>query len=176
MEGHRLTSVKAPERLAALAGVLAVALAALVDVTLGSGISLLVVGPLITAMIGRSRDAAAVAVLAVLAAIPLGFVGDPFFSTRHWVAVIAVAVGGVLAVAGARLRERLVDDHRDVREELHQERDERQRADLLGRVGELLGSPLELGTMLADLAAITVPAMADLAIVDIVAPDGTLHG
>jgi GAF domain-containing protein len=176
VEDHSLTSDTPAQRLAALGGVLLVALAALVDVTIGAGISLLIVGPLVTAMIGRARDAAAVAVLAVLVSLPLGFVDDKFASTGHWVAVIAVAAGGALAVAGARLRERLVDDRRGVVEALDHERHERVRADLLGRAGDLLGSPLEPHEMLVELSALAVPDMADLCFVDLVMRDGALHG
>ncbi len=176
MEDQSLTSVTHAQRLAALGGVALVALAALIDLTVGAGISLLIVGPLVTAMIGRSRDAAAVAALAILTSIPLGFVGDKFDTTGHWIAVIAVTAGSVLAVVGARLRERLVDDRRGVVEQLDHERSARVRADLLGRAGELLGSPLEPAAMLAELAALAVPEMADLCVVDLVAPDGTLHG
>jgi GAF domain-containing protein len=176
VEGHRPTLADAPpERLAALAGVLAVVVAALVDVSIGSGISLLVIGPLLTAMIGRARDAAAVAVLAVAVSVPLGLVGGKFNTTGHWIAVVAVTAGGVLAVAGARLRERLVDDERGAREQLGHERDERLRADLLARAGRLLDSQFEPDAMLAELAELPVPDMADLCAIELVAPDGTLH-
>ena len=107
MEGERTTRLGlSVETLAAIGGAFLVVLAAIVDVTVGAGISLLVVGPLVTATIGRARDTAIVAAIAVIAAIPLGFVNDSFTRQGHWIAVAAVAIGGVLAVAGARLRER----------------------------------------------------------------------
>ncbi len=175
MDGERQTRLGiSVEGLAAIGGMVLVALAAIVDLTIGAGISLLVVGPLVTATLGRARDTAVVAAVAFLAAIPLGFVDDNFTSTGHWVAVAAVALGGVLAVAGARLRERLRDEQFGLGQELDRERGERVRADLLNRAGELLATPFERRQMLSTIADIAIPDMADICIVDVVGADGSL--
>jgi PAS domain S-box-containing protein len=175
VEGERQTRLGiSVEGLAAIGGLVLVAVAAIVDITVGSGISLLVIGPLITATLGRARDTAVVAVVAIVASIPLGFIDSKFETTGHWVGVAAVTIGGVLAIAGARLRERLRHQQLGLGEELDRERGERVRADLLNRASELLASPFEPGEMLATLANFAVPDMADMCFVDVVAPDGSL--
>ena len=67
-------------------------------------VELLIVGPLIAATRATVVETAAVAAFAFAVSIPEGLVSDAFLEPAHLTGVIAVAVGGVLAVVIARLR------------------------------------------------------------------------
>jgi PAS domain S-box-containing protein len=85
----------------------AVCLACIVDAALGARavlVEFLMVGPLIAAMRASVTQTTVVAVIAVVVAIPLGFVSDAFGSMAHLAGLAAVAVVSGLAVAIARLR------------------------------------------------------------------------
>ena len=85
----------------------ALAVVVVVDTAIGSRallVELLVVGPLIAATGATVRQTLAVAITAVVAAIPLGLASDAFLEVAHLVAVGMVALGGALAVFIARLR------------------------------------------------------------------------
>src|SRR5829696_8497334 len=104
------------------------------------------VGPLIAAMRASVAQTTAVAVLAVVAAIPLGLVSDAFGSTAHLTGLAAVAVVSVLAVAIARLRStrerneaRLAVQYGVARVLAEAESVEGSAAELLAVMGEPLG-------------------------------------
>ena len=61
-------------------------------------------GPLIAATRATVTETAIAAALALAASIPLGLASDAFFEAAHVSGVVAVAIGGVLAVVIARLR------------------------------------------------------------------------
>jgi PAS domain S-box-containing protein len=67
-------------------------------------VELLVLGPVIAAFGATSRDTGIVALIAFLAAVPIGLAGDAFGSTEHVVGTAAVGVVGILSVGVARLR------------------------------------------------------------------------
>jgi PAS domain S-box-containing protein len=90
-----------------LAALGAIVLVAAVDLAVGASamlVQLLVAGPLIAATGASARHTTAVAVLALLLALVLGFPSDAFGSSEHLVGAGVLAVGGLLAVIIARLR------------------------------------------------------------------------
>ena len=79
----------------------------LLDLLLGGRVilvELLVAGPLIAATRATVIETAIVAALALAASIPLGLASGAFFEAAHVSGVVAVAIGGALAVVIARLR------------------------------------------------------------------------
>ena len=104
---HESVPVRADERSFMLVGIAACAVLAVVDISSNSLvlIPLLVLAPLIACSGGTPRGTLAVAVLAVVVAVPLGAVDDIAGTRRHWVAIITTAFGGALAVWFARNRE-----------------------------------------------------------------------
>jgi PAS domain S-box-containing protein len=147
------------------AALAALALVAVADLLVGSGIALvvlLVVGPLIAATSCRPRQTAAVALLAFVLAVPLAALDGVLDESQGVIAVCAVAAGGALAVALSIA--------------LETERRARRRADLLGRSGELIGAPLDPDTLLAKITGLAVPDHADLTVVDLLESDGSLRG
>jgi PAS domain S-box-containing protein len=102
----------------ALASGLLVAIAAL-DAVVGERavlIELLLLGPIVAATGASVRATALVALAAVALALPLGLTSDAFGSLEHLTSVLAVAIGGAIAVVVARLRvdrERAVASARD---------------------------------------------------------------
>jgi PAS domain S-box-containing protein len=79
----------------------------LLDVLLGGRVilvELLVAGPLIAAMRATATETAIVAALAFAVSIPLGLASHAFLEAAHVAGVVAVAIGGALAVVIARLR------------------------------------------------------------------------
>jgi PAS domain S-box-containing protein len=161
--------------LLALALIVAVAVAALVVDDGVVLIPLLVVGPLVAAARCTARETAIVAALAAFGALSLaardGVLGDGQGVT----AIAAVVAGGVLAVGLARAQHALAGTAQLRAEELAAERTGRRRADVLARVGELYESP-EPDGMLASITDLFVPDLADVAVVDLLQPDGTLRG
>jgi PAS domain S-box-containing protein len=87
--------------LAAICVVVALDFAIQADAVL---VELLVVGPVIAAFGAAPRDTAIVAVIAFVAAIPMGLASDSFGSTEHLIGVAAVAIVGALSTGVARLR------------------------------------------------------------------------
>src|SRR5918996_1303708 len=90
-----------------LAALVAICVVAALDLAVGADavlVELLVVGPVIAAFGASPRDTAIVAVIAFLAAIPIGLAGDAFGSTEHLVGVAAVAIVGALSTGVAKLR------------------------------------------------------------------------
>ena len=80
---------------------------AALDALIGAGamlVELLLAGPLIAATRATVLQTVIVAALALVISIPLGLVSDAFFEAAHVTGMLAVAVGGVLAVLIASLR------------------------------------------------------------------------
>ncbi len=67
-------------------------------------VELLVAGPLIAATLATVLQTAVVTALALATAVPLGLASDAFLEAEHVSGVVAVAIGGILAVVIARLR------------------------------------------------------------------------
>ncbi|MEO8267575.1 MAG: SpoIIE family protein phosphatase [Ilumatobacteraceae bacterium] len=90
-----------------LAGLAAFVAIAVIDLTFSSLvlIPLLVLVPLITCPGGVARDTFAVAVIAAVGAVALGWPDSIGGSPRHWVGVASTVIGGALAVWIARTRE-----------------------------------------------------------------------
>jgi GAF domain-containing protein/PAS domain-containing protein len=90
-----------------LAGIAACVAVFVLDVTSSSLvlIPLLVLAPLITSSGGTRRATLAVAVLAVAAAIPLGWIDHIGGTRRHWVGLVTIIAGGAVAERLARIRE-----------------------------------------------------------------------
>ena len=66
---------------------------------------LLLAGPLIAATGASPKQTLLTAVIALVAAVPLGLASDAFLSTAHVIGIVVVAGGGALAVVIARLRD-----------------------------------------------------------------------
>jgi PAS domain S-box-containing protein len=95
------------ERGTFLAALLAVCAAAALDLAIQADailVELLVVGPIIAAFGATPRETATVAIIAFLAALPIGLASDSFGSAEHLIGVAAVAIVGALATGVARLR------------------------------------------------------------------------
>ena len=107
MDSQTPRTVFASERGAFLLALAAVCVVAALEAALGARpvlAELLLAGPLIAAFGASARQASAVAVLALVASIALGWASDAFGSAEHVASVIAVGVGGLLSVAVARTR------------------------------------------------------------------------
>ncbi|HMJ34315.1 MAG TPA: SpoIIE family protein phosphatase [Baekduia sp.] len=91
---------------------------------------------------------------------------------------LGLIVGGALGVGVgmARAQRLLAVEAAERGEELAVERLERRRAAMLGRLADLFEAPLEPDAMLPRITDLFVPEMADVAIVDLLQPDGTLRG
>jgi PAS domain S-box-containing protein len=160
----------------ALGLIVAVALA---DVVVGSGvvlIPLLVVGPLLAAARCTPIETATVAGLAAAAAVALAARDDVLGDSQGLTAIVAVVAGGALGVGMARAQRSLAGTARRRGEELAAERLERRRTAMLARIGDLFEAPLEPAAMLPHITDLFVPELADVAIVDLLQPDGTLRG
>jgi hypothetical protein len=110
-------------------------------------ISLLLVGPLLSAIGAGWRQTAIVMAYAVALSLPLGIFDGLFGSTDHIVRVLLVAGGGALAVWLARLREHV---------EL-----ERARIAFLAEAGLRLDGSLDYQTAAQTLASLAVPLLGD---------------
>ena len=137
-----------------------------VDVTL---VPLLVVGPLLAAATTDVRGAAIVGAVALAAAVVLGFVVGEGGTATHLVAISTVAVGAVLGTVIAATRERQRTARQVAERALA-------RSDLLGRASALFeGGGDPMGNLDA-VAALAVPDLADLCIVDLVGAEiGRAH-
>jgi serine phosphatase RsbU (regulator of sigma subunit)/PAS domain-containing protein len=152
---------------------------ALADLVTGSGvvlIPLLVVGPLLAAARCTPAETAIVAGLAAVGALGLAARDDVLGDSQGLTAIVAVVAGGALGVGMARAQQSLAGTAQRQGEELATERLERRRSDMLARVADLFEAPLEPGAMLPRITDLFVPALADVAIVDLLQPDGTLRG
>jgi PAS domain S-box-containing protein len=166
------------------AAVLALGLAVLaavivVDVLLADEITLtpwVLVAPLFIATRGSERETSVIAAIAFVASIVLGSVNDTFGQSIHVMHVALVAAGGMLALLTARVRRGLDAERRRTSQLLDRERAERLRQEFASRASGLLESPLDARSMLAQIAGMAVPDMADLCIVDLLEPDGSLKG
>jgi PAS domain S-box-containing protein len=136
-----------------------------VDVTL---VPLLVVGPLLAAATTDARGATFVGVVAVLAAIVLGITVGEGGSATHLVAISTVAVGAVLGAVIADSRERQRAARRTAELALA-------RSDLLARASAQFEGGVDPLAGLDAVAALPVPDLADLCIVDLVDEDGALR-
>jgi PAS domain S-box-containing protein len=95
------------ERGTFLVALLAICLVAALDLAIQADVilvELLAVGPVIAAFGATPRDTGIAALIAFVAAIPLGLQGDSFLSTQHLIGIAAVAIVGALATGVARLR------------------------------------------------------------------------
>jgi PAS domain S-box-containing protein len=155
------------------------ALVVVADLLVGSGVALvalLVVGPLVAASRCTAVETAAVAVLATALAVGLAAYDSVLDQSQGVTAIAAVAAGGGIAVGLARAQHKLAGTAHERGVALETERDARRRVDLLARSGELLGSGLEPEALLRQITGLPVPEHADLAIVDLRRPDGSLRG
>src|SRR3954470_385581 len=164
---------------AVVAGTALVVVIAIVDVTIGQSavlIPLLVVGPLAAATRAPVRATVAVCGLALVLAIALGPVDNGLFAAQHIVQVLVVLTGGSFAVAAAAARERFERAERATQAALAGERAARIEANIIARASELLATALDPEDRLSQVVALAVPEVADVATVDLLEPDGTLHG
>src|SRR6201989_2833405 len=163
----------------AVAGTALVAVLAIVDVIIGASavlIPLLVLGPLVAAVRAGVRATLGVSVLACVVAIALGPVDNGLFAAQHIVQVLVVAGGSVFAVAAASARERFERAERATQAALAGERAARIEANIVARASELLATTLDPEERLAQVVALAVPEVADIATVDLLQSDGTLRG
>jgi PAS domain S-box-containing protein len=147
-----------------------VAVAAL-DFAVGSSITLLpllVIGPILAAATSGPRDTAVVGALAFLVAVGAGAAAGEPASADHVIAASTVVVGSVLATIVAAAREREQAARRDAEHALT-------RADLLGRASQLFESGADPLAHLDAIAALPVPDLADLCVVDLIGDDGRLR-
>jgi serine phosphatase RsbU (regulator of sigma subunit)/PAS domain-containing protein len=135
------------------------------DVTL---VPLLVVGPLLAAATIDVRGAAIVGGVAVAAAVVLGFVAGKGGTATHLVAISTVAVGAVLATVIAGTRDRQGTARHVAERALA-------RSHLLARASALFESGADPLANLDAVAALPVPDLADLCIVDLIGEDGALR-
>jgi serine phosphatase RsbU (regulator of sigma subunit)/PAS domain-containing protein len=135
------------------------------DVTL---VPLLVAGPLLAAMTTDARGAAFVGGVSLVAAIALGIILGEGGTATHVVAISTVAVAAVLGpiIAGTRERQRAA--RRTAERALA-------RSDLLARASELFEGGADPLANLDAIAALPLPELADLCIVDLIAGDGALR-
>ncbi len=158
--------------LRSLAPALAVTLAiTVVDVASGADVTLvplLVAGPLLAAATTDTRGSAFVGVVAVIAAVVLGISAGEGGSATHLVAISTVAVGALLGTIVCATRERQREARRTAERALA-------RSDLLARASALFESSADPLADLDAVAALPVPSLADLCIVDLVGDDGALR-
>jgi serine phosphatase RsbU (regulator of sigma subunit)/PAS domain-containing protein len=162
----------------AAAGAALVVVLAVVDVIIGASavlIPLLVLGPLLAAVRASVRATLGVSAFACVVAIALGPVDDGLFAAQHIVQVLVVIGGSFFAVAAANARERFVRAERAARAALAGERAARIEANIVARASEVLATTLDPEERLAQVVALAVPGMADVATVDLLDPDGTLR-
>ena len=101
------TGDTARERRAFFLALVALLVVAALDIAIGDKAvlaELLVAGPLIAATGATPRQTLAVAILALVIALPIGVASDAFGSSSHLMGIAVVAIGGLLAVIIARLR------------------------------------------------------------------------
>ena len=156
----------------AAAGAALVVVLAIVDVLIGASAVLI---PLLAAVRASTRATVAVSALAVVLAIALGPVDQGLFAAQHIIQVVVVVAGSVFAVAAVTARERFERAERATQAALAGERAARIEANIVARASELLATTLDPEERLAQVVALAVPEMADIATVDLLEPDGTLR-
>lgn len=173
MTGHPANASEGAERRATIVGagvvlfLLVVALIGLNGIVL---IAVLVAGPLYASSAATSGQTAAVGAAAVVAGTIMGAMNDGITNADHAVALIAVVLGSALAVTLTRMRGIVAEEHVvDVEEAAS-----RARAHLASESRRVLASGLDPVPMLTELVDLAVPGVADLGLVDLRAPDGTL--
>ncbi|HET8673166.1 MAG TPA: PAS domain S-box protein, partial [Thermoleophilaceae bacterium] len=95
-------------RVGVTAGLIAIAIVALIDIALASHlvvIGLLIVGPLVAATRSRPRDVVAVTLIALVVGLLLGIRDHRFGSADHVLRLAIVLAGGILAVWTANIRQ-----------------------------------------------------------------------
>ena len=124
-------------------------------------IALLAIAPVIAAMSASEAETGVVGAFCVTLALLSGLWNQHVFEGEHLVAILVVASGSVAGLWTAALRERL----------------ERARAaeGLLADAGALLEDELDQEKRAAHVARIAVPALADLATLDLLQPDGSIR-
>ena len=124
-------------------------------------IALLAIAPVIAAMSASEVETGVVGAFCLVMALLSGLWNDNVVNGEHLVAILVVAAGSVAGIGTARLRERL-------------ERGRSAEA-LLAEVGTLLEDELDRDTRARHMIRIAVPALADLAGLDLVQPDGSIE-
>jgi serine phosphatase RsbU (regulator of sigma subunit)/PAS domain-containing protein len=165
------------ERATAAAGVVVILVVAVLDILIGTGavlIPLLVAGPLVAAVRGSVRATAAVAALALVVAIGLGPFDQGLFASQHVVQILVVSVGGAFAIAAAGARVGFERSQGATGAALAGERAARIEANMMARASELLATAPDPEERLAQVVALAVPELADVATVDLLQADGTL--
>jgi serine phosphatase RsbU (regulator of sigma subunit)/PAS domain-containing protein len=163
----------------AAGAVAAIVIVAILDILISTRavlIPLLVVGPLLAAVGGSVRATAAVAALAITVAIGLGPFDQGLFASQHVVQILVVMAGSAFAIAAAGARVRFDRAQRAAGAALAGERAARIEANMMARASELLATAPDPEERLAQVVALAVPDLADVATVDLLQPDGTLSG
>src|SRR4051794_38180949 len=171
----------APDPDAAVLALGAAVLAAIVaiDVALKDTVTLtpwVLIAPMFIAARGTVRETTIVAIAAFFTSLGLGGVNGTFGEAIHISHAALVAAGGALAVFGAGVRRRLAAERERTSELLDRERAERVRQEFASRASQLLEAPPDEASMLDEVAGLAVPDMADLCLIDLIEPDGTLAG
>src|SRR5215218_4557806 len=120
------------------------------DIVIGT----VVLGPLLCALVVRSRDVALVGALATLVALASGTWNDNFAAGSYSLRVLVVAVGSMVAFLAARRREQVEAD--------------RARFRLLSAAADVGTVPAGLEDTADKVTRLLVPAAADVCIVDVV--------
>jgi PAS domain S-box-containing protein len=120
--------------------------------------STVVIGPFVTALVGSSRQTTVVALAALAACVLSGSWNHNYGAEDYVVRVLTVAVGGVLAIAGARGRARLTAD--------------RQRFRLLSSVAAVSETSSSIDETVRRLSGLLVPGFADVCVIDLAQDDG----
>jgi PAS domain S-box-containing protein len=143
-------------RLAAvLAGLALIGLVAGLDVAYGPTevfITIVVVGPFLTALAAERRDVIMVGALAVAVTIASGWWNDSIATGAQAIRIVGVLGGAVLAVLSAQVRSRDLLAQR--------------RLGLLAAVAEVADGELSLRVTVERIADLLVPRLADLAVID----------
>lgn len=155
---------------------LAVGLAGLLVGRDGILIPLLVTGPLVAATHAPATHTLAIALLAVLIGVGLGADDGLLGQTDHFIELMAVGTGGLIAYWVARNRDLLAGTGVRQGVELARERAARRRADALARAADLVGAQIDPAQTLQKVTELAVPDLAELCVVDVLEPDGTLRG
>jgi PAS domain S-box-containing protein len=161
------------------AGLAVIAAMAIADIIIQQRfvlIPLLVVGPLVAAVQGSIRATATVAALTALVAVGLGPFDQGLFAAQHIVQICVVLAGSAFAIAAAGARVRFERAQRAAIAALAGERAARIEANMMARASELLATSPDPEERLAQVVALAVPELADIATVDLLEPDGSLRG
>jgi serine phosphatase RsbU (regulator of sigma subunit) len=147
----------------ALIAMLVAAAVVVLDAVVGGGlvfIGLLFIPPLIAAMAASRPETAVVAVFCVVLAL-LSPLWGGFDDGQRWVSAAVVIAGAVCGIWIAGLRTGL--------------NREQAASELLAEAGGLMEDALDQKQRAAHLARLAVPTLGDVAMVDIVSPEGTIE-